>query len=575
MPDAGQRRAVLVLSTTAEVVREAVRGELEKRYAHDYLVVATATAVEAVEALRAAADRGDTVALILADDHSPLPGGGTVFTEARRLFADVRRALLIEWGAWAESETSDAVLRLMEANQIDYYVISPRRSPDEYFHHTITDFLLEWRRASGERPRDITVVGSESSPRTHEIRRLLTRAGRRVDVVAPDSRAAGALLTESGATYTGVPLLRLADGRLFADPTNAQLAETNGLTTDLPAGTVDLAIVGAGPGGLAAAVYAASEGLNVVVIEHEAAGGQAGSSSLIRNYLGFARGISGAELSERAYQQAWAFGARFAHTREVVGMSVDADGFRLDVAPHDHVLARSVVLASGVTYRRIAVPELAPFVGSAVFYGASAVEAKAQTGRIVHIVGGGNSAGQAALHLARYAASVSLIVRGANLAESMSRYLVDQLEATGVHILTEQRVVGGGGTADDGSGARLDHLVLRHRVTGEETSVASDALFITIGAVPHTGWLAHEILRDQWGYVLTGNDIVSEGGHRAWPHERSPAPLETSLAGFFAVGDVRRGSIKRVASAVGEGSVVVSSVHAFLASLPAAPAARR
>ncbi|TXN30644.1 FAD-dependent oxidoreductase [Lacisediminihabitans profunda] len=574
MPTPAQRRAVLVISATSGAARESVLGEIGKRYSEDYGVVATATAVEAVAALRAAADRGDTVALILADDHSPLPGGGTVFTEARRLFPDVRRALLIEWGAWAESETADAVLRLMEANQIDYYVISPRRSPDEYFHHTVTDFLLEWRRASGERPRDITVVGSESAPRTHEIRRLLTRAGRRVDVVAPDSGEARALLAGVGATYAGVPLVRLADGRLFTDPTNAQLAETNGLTTDLPTDTVDLAVVGAGPGGLAAAVYAASEGLNVVVIEHEAAGGQAGSSSLIRNYLGFARGISGADLSERAYQQAWAFGARFAHTREVVGMSVEPDGFRLEVAPDDHLLARSVVLASGVTYRRITVPELAPFVGSAVFYGASAVEAKAQTGRIVHIVGGGNSAGQAALHLARYAASVSLIVRGANLAESMSRYLVDQLEASGVHILTEQRVIGGGGV-DDGSGARLDHLVLRHRVTGVETTVASDALFITIGAVPHTGWLADGILRDQWGYVITGNDIVSEGGRRAWPYERPPAPLESSVAGFFAVGDVRRGSIKRVASAVGEGSVVVSSVHAFLASLPTAPAARR
>ena len=453
---------------------------------------------------------------------------------------------------------------LMETNQIDYYVISPRRSPDEYFHHTITDFLLEWRRASGERPRDITVIGAEASPRTHEIRRLLTRAGRRADVVAPDSAEALALLHEAGAEYSDAPIVRLADGRLFDDPTNAQLARTNGLTTDLPSDTVDLAIVGAGPGGLAAAVYAASEGLSVLVFEREAAGGQAGSSSLIRNYLGFSRGISGAELSERAYQQAWAFGARFAHTREVVGMSLQPDGFRLDVAPDEHVTARSVVLASGVTYRRIAVPDLAPFVGSAVFYGASAVEAKAQTGRIVHIVGGGNSAGQAALHLVRYAASVSLIVRGATLAESMSQYLIDQLLAAGVGILSEQKVVGGGGV-DDGSGLRLDHLVLRHRVTGDEVTARSDALFITIGAVPHTSWLADKILRDQWGYVITGNDVISEGGRRSWPHDRAPAALETSVAGFFTVGDVRRGSIKRVASAVGEGSVVVSSVHSFLA----------
>lgn len=253
------------------------------------------------------------------------------------------------------------------------------------------------------------------------------------------------------------------------------------------------------------------------------------------------------------------FGARFAHTREVVGMSVEGDGFRLTVAPDEEVTARSVVLASGVTYRRLEVGDLGAYVGSAVFYGASAIEAKAQTGRVVHVVGGGNSAGQAALHLARYSRAVSLIVRGA-LAESKSQYLIDQLAAAGVRILSGVKVVGGGGDA-----VRLDHLVLRDRATGSDTEVASDALFITIGAAPHTGWLADSVLRDRWGSVITGNDVIAEGGRRAWPYERPPGSLKSSVPGFFAVGDARRGSIKRVASAVGEGSVVVSAVHAFLA----------
>lgn len=241
-------------------------------------------------------------------------------------------------------------------------------------------------------------------------------------------------------------------------------------------------------------------------------------------------------------------------------MSLIPEGFLLNIDSDDEVRAHSVILATGVSYRRLNVAGLDRYVGTSVFYGATAVEAKAQTGRNVLVVGGGNSAGQAALHLARYAASVSLVVRGPNLAASMSTYLIDQLAAAGVAILTERKIIGGRGT-DDG----LDAVVLRHRVTGEETPVPASALFITIGAAPHTGWIDDRVLRDQWGYVFTGNDMVVEGGRRAWPIDRPPAPLESSVPGFFAIGDVRRGSVKRVASAVGEGSVVVSSVHAFLA----------
>jgi thioredoxin reductase (NADPH) len=334
-----------------------------------------------------------------------------------------------------------------------------------------------------------------------------------------------------------------------------------GLQTELPEEVVDVAIVGAGPGGLAAAVYAASEGLDTVVLEGEAIGGQAGSSSLIRNYLGFSRGVSGAELAQRAYQQAWIFGARFAHTRRVVGMTVSDGVFTLQVAGGDEVRARAVVLATGVSYRRLAAPGLRPFVGASVFYGAAAVEARAQAGRTVLVVGGGNSAGQAALHLARYARAVSLVVRGASLAESMSRYLVDQLDAAGVGIITGSRVVDAGAHESD----RLDHVVLERTETGERIEMPADAIFITIGARPHTEWLAPEVLRDQWGSVITGAVVLAEGGRRAWlGGADGPSRFESSVPGFFAVGDVRRGSVKRVASAVGEGSVAISAVHAHL-----------
>lgn len=559
------RQPIILACAAADDTRVRLAEELRRRYDDDYRVLTSASAAESAEVLQDAVSAGDPVALVLSDDLTEDPDHGTVFDLARRLFPDVRRGLVIKWGSWVDAAVAEAILVAMTRSQIDYYVIQPRRSPDEYFHRTVTEFLLEWERAAADHPPDAVVLGRDALPRVHEIRRFLARAGIRFRYAPPESPLALRTAEEAGTALADAPAVRLTDGRLLVDPGNGELAEAVGLSTALPTDTVDVAIVGAGPGGLAAAVYAASEGLNTLVLERESIGGQAGSSSLIRNYLGFSRGVSGAELSERAYQQAWVFGARFAHTREVTGMHVEPDDFLLHVGPRDTVRARSVVLATGVSYRRLAIPGLEPWVGSAVFYGASAVEAKAQAGRIVHVVGGGNSAGQAALHLARYAASVSLIVRSANLAASMSKYLIDELAAAGVTVITEAKVVGGGGGGD-----RLDHLVLRNRVTGDETTVPSNALFITIGAAPHTDWLAESILRDNWGFVWTGSDVVLEGGRRVWSHERPPGSLEASVPGFFAIGDVRRGSVKRVASAVGEGSVVISSVHAFLAERSAA-----
>ncbi|MBG6237883.1 thioredoxin reductase (NADPH) [Mycetocola sp. CAN_C7] len=559
--DIGLLPLILVCSEAADT-RGSLTGELGRRYSGDYRIVASASAAASAEVLRAAVRSGQQVALVLADDLTDDQEQGTVFDLARHLFPDVRRGLVIRWGSWVDPAVAESILGAMTRSQIDYYVVQPRRTPDEYFHRAVTEFLSEWERAAADHPPDAVVLGNDDLPRVHEIRRFLSRAGIRFGYAEPGSPGARAV-AESLAADT--PAVHLTDGRLLLDPPNAALAEAVGLNTGLPSDAVDLAIVGAGPGGLAAAVYAASEGLDTVVLERESIGGQAGSSSLIRNYLGFSRGVSGAELSERAYQQAWVFGARFAHTREVTGMDIDADGFTLRIGPDETVRAQAVVLASGVSYRRLSIPDLDPWVGSAVFYGASAVEAKAQTGRIVHVVGGGNSAGQAALHLARYAASVFLIVRSGNLAASMSQYLIDELTAARVTVITESKVVGGGG-----GGSRLEHIVLRHRVTGEEVTVASNALFITIGAAPHTDWVPDTVLRDQWGFIWTGSDVVLEGGRRAWPHERQPGALESSVPGFFAIGDVRRGSVKRVASAVGEGSVVISSVHAFLAERSAA-----
>ncbi|MFU8947813.1 FAD-dependent oxidoreductase [Mycetocola zhadangensis] len=535
--------------------------ELTRRYSADYDIVASDTAAGAFDALREASSAAVPVALVLSDDLSEDSTHGSVFRFARHLFPDVRRGLVIEWGSWALPRTAETVLSALASTQAECYVVLPRRSPDEYFHRAITELLYAVERTGEGSTPDATIVGPLSQPRVHEITRYLSRAGIHHRVIGPDSAEGGEIIRSQPTQRAALPVVEVAGGGVLADPSNAELADVFGLTTAVPTEEVqDVAIVGAGPGGLAAAVYAASEGLRTLVLERESIGGQAGSSSLIRNYLGFASGVSGADLSDRAYQQAWAFGARFAHTRNVEGMSVDGDGFRLTVNGNDEVRTRSIIVATGVSYRRLRVPGLDRYVGTSVFYGATAVEAKAQAGRSVLVIGGGNSAGQAALHLARYAASVSLVVRGPNLAASMSNYLIEQLNAAGVAILTERKVVGGVGS-DDG----LEAVVLRHRVAGDDTTVPASALFITIGAAPHTDWIAEEVLRDPWGYIFTGNDMVVEGGRRAWSRDRPPAPLESSLPGLFAVGDVRRGSVKRVASAVGEGSVVVSSVHAFLA----------
>ncbi|WP_353808963.1 FAD-dependent oxidoreductase [Agromyces sp. SYSU T00194] len=560
----------VMLVAAAPATREAVSAELARRYAADYRIeqVAAEDAAARIAELRAA---GDDLVLVLADDPHSAEDGATIFTAAKEAFPDVRRGLLIPWGGWADAETATRVQRLLAHVQIDTYVVVPRHSPDERFHRTIAEFLEEWAHGADARHPGFTVIGDDAQPRTHVLSNLLMRGGVHHDRLGPDAPDATRLLDAAGTPYAGVPLVRTSEGRMLVDPTDTELAAAHGLETTLPDEPVDVVIVGAGPAGLAAAVYASSEGLRTLVVESESVGGQAGSSSLIRNYLGFPRGVAGSDLAQRAYQQAWMFGARFAHARRAVGLDTsEARMFALAVdagAGHEPevVHARSVVLATGVSYRRLAVPSLEPFIGATVFYGVSATEARAQSGRDVVIVGGGNSAGQAALHVARYARSVSLVVRGASLADSMSQYLIDQLDAVGVVIRTESRVA----AAHPDDEGRLAAVDLEHPVTGARTTVPAGAVFITIGARPRTDWVGDAVLRDRWGSIITGADVVLEGGRIAWPHERPPAPHEASVPGVFAVGDVRRGSIKRVASAVGEGSVTVSAVHRHLGEFDA------
>jgi thioredoxin reductase (NADPH) len=462
----------------------------------------------------------------------------------------------------------------MSLGDIDYYVLEPWTSPDELFCRTVSEFVQVWSRTVANRRREVVVVGAARDARGHAVRTLLTRNGiPHAYLDRGTAEAVDLLLTIEAPRPTDpegplVIWLAALGGRVLLDPTDVEICQAWGIGTDLtvPGGgpevrDVDLLVVGAGPAGLAAAVYGSSEGLSVLCVEEQALGGQAGTSSLIRNYLGFSRGVSGAELAQRGFQQAWVFGARFVLTRRVTAIDPtrDAHGapwFVATVSDVGDVRARAVLLATGVAYRRLGVPSLEALSGSGVYYGANVSEAHGLTGAHTVIVGGGNSAGQAALHLQRYAADVTVVIRTPDLSTTMSRYLIDEIEASPtITVVPNADVVDGGG---DGW---LSEIVVADRTTGERRSIPADGLFVMIGAQPHTAWLPEAVVRDGWGFLLTGADVREAG---AWSLERPPCAHETSVPGLFAVGDVRAGSVKRVASAVGEGSVVVSEVHQYL-----------
>ncbi len=551
------RPVLLAVDGDAEALAR-TESELKRRYGSDYAVIAESSSSAALARLGALREEGAQVAIVLADQALSEPGAANLLTIARGLHPSVKRGLLIEWGAWADSEVSAAILEAMALGRIDYYVLKPQHCPDELFHRTVAEFLFEWARVEAPLQGEMEIVAAIDSLRAHELRNLLARNGVPFVCHLPDSEPGRALLEEAGVEDPSVPVARVRPGELLVDPSNVDIAEAFGISTKLDdRDAFDVVVIGGGPAGLAAAVYASSEGLDALVVEREAIGGQAGSSALIRNYLGFAKGISGAELAQRAYQQAWVFGTRFLLMREAVELVPGAPRHLIRTADGAEIETGAVVLAAGVSYRRLEIPSLADLEGAGVFYGAaSATEAKALAGGSVYVIGGGNSAGQSAMHLCGYAGEVKLAVRGDSLADSMSDYLRGEIAAAeNVEVVYGTEVVGGAG---DG---RLETLTLRDRASGEHSVVPADALFVMIGARPGTGWLPPAVERDEWGYVLTGRDLPDADTDDG---RRPRLMLETSLPRVFAVGDVRAGSVKRVASAVGEGSVVIQQVHACL-----------
>jgi thioredoxin reductase (NADPH) len=536
--------------------RDCVEAELRKRYAADYQVITTGSVQESLGVLGRLRDDQRQVSLVLADQRLPEGTGTELLARVRQLHPAARRVLLI---TWADQTIAAPILRATVLGDIDAYVVKPGTPPDEHFHRFVTEQLDEWGRSNLPGLQAVRVVGEEWAPRSHELRELLGRNGIPFGFYPADSPEGQHLLQQAGAAGKALPAVALFDGRILADPSNAEVGEALGVQTK-PGGSYDVTVIGAGPAGLAAAVYGASEGLSTLVLEPEAIGGQAGTSSLIRNYLGFPTGVSGGDLAVRAYTQAWNFGAEYVYGNPATGLRPEGSELVVTVADGSEVRSRAVVIATGMAYRRLGIPALDALTGAGVFYGAAASEARAMKDSEVFVVGGANSAGQAAVHLARYAAQVTVLVRGRSLADSMSEYLIQAIESA-PNIAVRYGVAVTGGTGQ----SRLEGLTLTDLESGAAETVNAVALFVLIGAEPRTQWLPDAVRRDQSGFVVTGTDLL-QGGQpdEQWPLRRLPMFLESSLPGVFAVGDVRHGSVKRVAAAVGEGSIAIRLVHDHL-----------
>jgi thioredoxin reductase (NADPH) len=548
-------KPVIIVIDDEDTSLQALTRELESRYGAHYQVVPGSSAEAGLVLLAELKAAGADVPLVLADESLPGMSGTQLLAPVRDIYPTARRCLLI---AWRDRSAPASILEAAALGWLEFYLAKPMWSPDEQFHRVITGSLEEWWREQGGQFEMVTVIGNDPSARVHELLDLLARNNLPSGFYASDSPEGRAALRRLGVNGAAGPVLSLYTGAVLVDPTNVEVAEALGLYVR-PAGRVyDVVIVGAGPAGLAASVYAASEGLRTALLEREAFGGQAGTSSRIRNYLGFPSGVSGVELAGRAYEQAWTFGTQFIYGNPATSLAPDGQLLVVGMEDGSEIAARAVVIATGVSYRRLGVSELETLVGAGVFYGAGTIEARATAGKSVFVVGGGNSAGQAALHLSKYARHVTILVRSQSLAASMSDYLIRQIEAApNVAIRYRCEVAGGGGSG------HLEQLLLHYRDSGETEVVPAAGIFVLIGAEPFTGWLPAAIRRDQWGFILTGPDASQH-----WSLERTPLLLETTIPGVFAVGDVRHGSMKRVASAVGDGSTAIRLIHDYLALAP-------
>ena len=534
-------------------VLAAVRADLREKYARDYRIVVAESGASALEAVGQLHGRGDEVALFLVDQRMPEMTGTDFLLAATPHFPEAKKVLLT---AYADT---DAAIQSINEVGLDHYLTKPWDPPEDTLYPVLDDLLSDWW--AGHRPvfEGIRVVGARWSAETHDVTDFLARNQIPYRLLDAERGGEGAALLES-ADRTAFPVVFFPDGTVLEQPDARALAAEVGLKVLASEPFFDLVVIGAGPAGLAAAVYGASEGLRVAVVEQQATGGQAGSSARIENYLGFPTGISGADLARRATAQAARFGAEILTAVRVTGISVDGQSRAVTLDDGSEIRCKAIVIASGMTVRKLDVPGCDRYTGAGVYYGATLSEASALTGGTAVVVGGANSAGQAAMMLSRFADRVLLVVRGASLKEGMSSYLIDQIAATNnieVRVRTEVQEVLGEET--------VTQAVLHDGETGEDVVEDAAAIFIFVGAVPHTDFLDGVVALDEKGFVLTGPDIAeTKRPPTPWPLERDPFLHETSVPGVFAAGDVCHGVVRRVASAVGQGSICISFVHRYL-----------
>jgi thioredoxin reductase (NADPH) len=546
---ANERRPAIVAVDDEPAVLAAVARDLRRGFGERYRILRATSGPEALELLRELRTRGDQVALLIADQRMPGMPGTDYLVEARQIVPDAKRVLLT---AYADTEAAIAAINDVA---LDYYLLKPWDPPDEQLFPVVQDLLTTWEAGAALESGGVRVIGHRFSKDSHDLRDFLARnrvPARWLDIERDGE--ARELLRIAGIDASRLPAALLEDGSVLEHPTVLELAERLGVTGQPAQEHYDLVIVGGGPAGLAAAVYGASEGLRTVMVEREAPGGQAGQSSLIENYLGFPAGLSGSDLARRATDQARRLGAELLSVRDASALQVEGAGRIVELDGGGSLSANCVLVASGVSYRQLDTPGFAELTGAGIYYGAAITEARSCRDQHVVVIGGANSAGQAAVYFAKFAQRVTMLVRGASLEKSMSHYLIEQLAGlANVEVRTQARAV-----AAEGEREHLRRLRIVH--DGAESVLDADACFVFIGALPRTDWLDGVVARDTRGFILAGLDAKVD----AWPLRRDPFLLETSVPGVFVAGDVRARSIKRVASAVGEGSMAVSLVHQYL-----------